>query len=50
MIPAHVSTRLEGRPLFLASRCDICGKPRNKGKHDKCSRQRQKELLASSHL
>lgn len=43
MIPSHVGARLEGRPLHLASRCDICGKYRNRGKHDKCSKKRQEQ-------
>ena len=25
----------------MRTRCDICGKPRNRGDHDRCSKQRQ---------
>lgn len=46
MRPAYVGARLEGRPLFLGSRCDICGKYRNRGNHTKCSKIRQQEYEA----
>lgn len=39
-------TTPNGAPLMnleLPSRCDICNKPRNKGKHYACSRKRQME-------
>lgn len=31
----------------LKAVCDICGKARSKGSHDRCSRQRQKAALAA---
>lgn len=40
-VPSHVGASLTGRGLKIHSRCDICGKPRNKGKHDNCSRIRK---------
>lgn len=46
MRPAYVGTKLEGRPLTLDSICDICGKYRNRGKHDKCSKRRQQDYEA----
>lgn len=46
MRPAYVGARLEGRALVLGSICDICGKYRNRGKHDKCSKVRQQEYEA----
>lgn len=38
------TAKKNGAPLInldLPSRCDICERPRNKGKHDACSRARQ---------
>lgn len=46
MRPIHVGARLEGRPLTLDLVCDMCGKYRNRGKHDKCSKRRQEEYEA----
>jgi len=46
MKPLTRTTTKNGAPLLnleLPSRCDICSKPRNKGKHYACSRQRQME-------
>lgn len=31
------------RPIDCPSRCDICGNPRNKGNHTKCSAERQRQ-------
>lgn len=44
MKPLTRTTTKNGAPLLnleLTSRCDICNKPRNKGRHYSCSRQRQ---------
>ncbi len=30
------------RPLSLPALCDICGKHRNRGNHQKCSAERQR--------
>jgi len=33
-----------GERLSLPWMCDICGKPRRKGSHEKCSRKRKKQM------
>jgi hypothetical protein len=43
----RIHAPIAGRKLDMPVMCEICGKARNKGSHDRCSKKRQAAYFAA---